>query len=404
MIKTNVTCLFLIVAVIVSLVLGSSPLVHAQTFTVLHTFAGIDGQNPVGGLILDESGNLYGSTYFGGAYTDGVVFKLDKSGNQTVLLNFDNSNGCCPDSALLLDPAGNLYSPAQEGSIGGGLLFSLSPEGKQKVLFNFGTCQNCLRPNVPEGPLLRDPVGNLYGTTLGGGKGSQCRENSCGTIFKFDTAGKLHVLYAFTGGRDGKWPFALLQGADGSFYGTALYGGDLSCPQKPGLGCGTLFKLSNGKLKVLHTFTGGADGAGPQPGLLMDANGNLYGVAEIGGSSNCDLGCGTLFKLSTSGKFKVLYTFTGGLDGNYPNGGLVTDASANLYGTTGTGTTNSFYGTIFKLTKAGRMIVLHQLNGDTDGATPTRGLVQDSDGNLYGTAEQGFGRDDRYGTVFKLTP
>lgn len=400
-----------LVALVVMLMLAMSAIqaAQAQTFTVLHTFTGPDGANPIGGLVEDEAGNLFGTTFFGGTYTNGVVFKVDKSGNEIVLFNFNGgSDGGFPDSGLILDNAGNLYGPAQEGSAGGGVLFRLNPKGKEKVLLNFGGCGDCLKPRVPEGRLLLDASGNLYGTTTAGGKrskGDQCT-NGCGTIFRLDAAGKLDVLYEFTGGADGLWPFGpLLQDAAGNFYGTALYGGDLSCPQKPLRGCGTVFKLTkDGKLTVLHTFRGGSDGAGPQPGLGMDDAGNFYGAAQIGGSANCDLGCGTLFKLSKSGKFTLLYTFTGAADGNYPNGGLVRDSQGILYGTTQIGTTNSFYGTVYKLNQDGTMTVLHQLNGFSDGATPSSGLIRDSAGHLFGVAEEGFNRKDQYGTVFEVTP
>jgi uncharacterized repeat protein (TIGR03803 family) len=392
-------------ALAVALMLATTSILpaQAQTFTVLHTFTGPDGENPVGGLVRDKAGNLYGTTFFGGSFTDGVVFKIDKSSNETVLLDFDQSNGAFPNSGLILDTAGNLYGPAGEGPGGAGVLFRLSPKGKEKQLFDFQGC-TCRRVRGPEGALLRDTSGNLYGATTAGGNGN-C-QFGCGALFKLDTARKLHALYEFTGGKDGAYPIGpLLQDAAGNLYGTALNGGDLNCPQEPSLGCGTVFKLAkNGKLTVLYTFTGGTDGAGPEPGLLMDKAGNFYGAAGDGGNSNCDHGCGTLYKLAKNGKFTVLYTFTGAFDGSYPNGGLVADSKGNLYGTTEGGTTESYYGTVFELNKAGEMTELHILNGNTDGATPLAGLIRDPAGNLYGVTYQGFGETGRVGTVFKVTP
>jgi uncharacterized repeat protein (TIGR03803 family) len=147
-----------------------------------------------------------------------------------------------------------------------------------------------------------------------GGKSKLCLFG-CGAIFELDTAGKLHVLYEFTGGKDGNYAVGpLVQDAAGSLYGTAVYGGNLCCPQEPQYGCGTVFKLApSGQFTVLHAFTGGSDGALPQPGLLLDQAGNLYGAAVEGGSTNCEdpsgppTGCGTLFKLSSKGKFTVLH-------------------------------------------------------------------------------------------------
>jgi uncharacterized repeat protein (TIGR03803 family) len=204
-----------LVVLAVVLMLATSALVpaQAQTFSVLFTFDGQDGLNPNAGLVRDDTGNLYGTTYLGGTFTNGLVFKLDKSDSETVLLNFNGgSDGGVPSSGLILDKAGNLYGPADQGSAGGGVLFKLSPKGKERVLFNFGGCATCLRPRGPQGALLMDTSGNLYGTTLAGGvkgHGIQC-EYGCGTIFRLDTGGKLHVLYAFTGGADGTWPFGPL--------------------------------------------------------------------------------------------------------------------------------------------------------------------------------------------------
>jgi len=383
---------------------------RAQTYTVLHQFGGLDGSGPDVALVQDAAGNLYGTTSVGGSDTFGVVFKIDKSQNETVLLNFDITNGAFPSGGLIQDSAGNLYGTADEGPGGSGVVYRLSPKGKEKLLFAFRGC-TCKRVRVPSGALLMDPSGDLVGTTLAGGKGN-CLFG-CGSIYRLDTAGKLLVLYEFTGGKDGNYAIGpLLQDATGSLYGTAAYGGDLSCPQKPQYGCGTVYKLAkDGTFKVLHTFSGGSDGAFPQPGLLMDKAGNIYGAAAAGGDrSKCQdpgayYGCGTLFKLSTSGKLTVLHSFTGEVDADGPNGGLIQDAEGNLYGTTATGDINgpSGYGTVFKLSKAGVMTVLHSLDGGSEGATPLAGLIRDSAGNLYGTAYNNY-QFNINGTVFKVTP
>jgi uncharacterized repeat protein (TIGR03803 family) len=398
----------LVVAAVVILALGAIQPAQAQTFKVLFTFNGEDGLNPIGGLVRDHAGSLYGTTYFGGTYTNGVAFKLSKSGQETTLFNFNGgNNGGFPNSTLILDQAGNLYGPAEQGVHGGGVLFKLSPKGKEKVLYNFGGCSNCRRPRGPQGALVMDASGNLYGATVFGGVKSkllQCSQG-CGTIFSFDTTGKRHVLYAFKGEADGAFPTgSLLQDAEGNFYGTAGNGGDLSCPQFPTLGCGTVFKLAkDGTFTILYTFTGGSDGAGPQPGLIMDRAGSLYGAANVGGNTICDYGCGTLFKLSRNGKFTVLYTFLNGNDGDYPNGNLVRDSNGNLYGTTQGEIMNSGRGTVFKLTKAGVMTELHIFTGGADGGTPLSGLIRDSDGNLYGTTYTSAGFNGA-GVVFEVTP
>ena len=404
-----------VVGLAVGLMLAASVLpAPAQTFTVLYTFSGSDGSGPSGSLVQDAAGNLYGTTYSGGTYTAGVAFKFDTSGNETALFNFNpgNSNGAFPDYGLIMDKEGNLYSPADGGSPnGGGVLWELSPDGNEKVLWDFGGCLGCRKPSVAEGRLLMDASGNLYGVTaLGGvkGKGAECEYYGCGVVYKLDTTGKLHVLHAFTGGADGGSPYgALLQDAKGNLYGAAITGGDLSCPQFPDLGCGTVFKVAaNGKFTVLHTFTGGKDGANSYGGLVMDSAGNLYGSAVHGGNSNCDDGCGTLFKIAANGKFKVLYTFRDGEDGGSPIGNLVMDPKGNLYGETQGLTSNSYYGTIFELNSAGKIKVLHVMNGSPDGADLVGGLIRDSAGNLYGVAYQGGTGclDVGCGTVFKVTP
>jgi uncharacterized repeat protein (TIGR03803 family) len=399
----------LVFAAVLMLALSAIQAAQAQTFNVLFTFNGQDGLNPIGGLVRDDAGNLYGTTYFGGTFTNGVAFRLSKSGEETTLFNFNGgSEGGFPSSSLILDQAGNLYGPADGGVNGGGVLFKLSPKGKETVLYNFGGCI-CLRPRVPEGGLLMDASGNLYGATaLGGvkGRGPECEVYGCGTIFRFDpTTGKREVLYAFKGEKDGAYPSgSLLQDAEGNFYGAANNGGDLSCPEFPNLGCGTLFKLStDGTFTVIHTFTGGADGANPQAGLIIDDAGNLYGAAATGGNSICDDGCGTLFKLSKAGKLTVLYTFQDGDDGGYPNGGLVRDSKGNLYGTTAGGTTNSFDGTVFQLSKADTLTELHIFTGGTDGGKPSSGLIRDAAGNLYGTTYTSAGFNGP-GVLFEVTP
>jgi len=410
--KTQSSCWVaaLVMVLMVAMIALPAP---AQTFTVLHTFSiyGSDGSGPDGSLVQDADGNLHGTTYYGGTYDGGVAFKLDKSGNETVLFTFNpnNSNGAFPGYGLIMDKEGNLYSPADGGSAnGGGVLWEISPKGKEKVLWDFG---GHLKPSGAQGRLLRDASGNLYGVTVMGGvkgKGTQCEYYGCGVVYKLDTAGNLHVLHAVTGGADGGTTYgALLQDAAGNLYGAAITGGDLSCPQFPTLGCGTVFKLApDNKFTVLHTFTGGKDGANSYGGLVMDGAGNLYGSAIHGGSSNCDDGCGTLFKIGANGKFAVLYSFLDGEDGGGPIGNLVMDYKGNLYGETQGLTTNSYYGTVFELNAAGKMKVLHVFNDHPDGADPVGGLIRDSAGNLYGVAYQGGTGclDIGCGTVFEVTP
>ena len=389
------------------------PSAQAQTFKVLYTFRGTDGSGPDGTLAMDSAGNLYGTTYFGGEYGNGVIFKLNPFGGETVLFNGGppgNNYGAYPAYGVILDKAGNIFGLLCASPEGGGEIVG-RVAGKGKILYDFGTClNNCYVPSVPNGGLLEDSSGNLYGVTFFGGvkgQGLECEMRGCGTIYKFDTSGKFHVLYAFTGGTDGAYPDgSLIQDAAGNLYGATTSGGDLSCPQGMGInGCGTVFRLApDGAFTVLHTFKGGADGAGPLGALVRDAAGNLYGAAQVGGNTSCYNGCGTLFKIDNRGRFTVLYTFTAVVDGGYPNGNIVLDSKGNLYGDTEGLNGNSYYGTVFELSPAGEMTILRILNGYSDGANPVAGLIRDAAGNLYGVAYQGFGLNDRNGTVFEVTP
>jgi uncharacterized repeat protein (TIGR03803 family) len=223
---------------------------------------------------------------------------------------------------------------------------------------------------TPDAPLLRDVAGNLYGTTLLGGVSS-----SYGTVFKIDTSGKETVLYNFTGGADGGYPYGgLVQDSTGNLYGTTAAGGST--------GNGTVFKLDTSNVEtVLHSFSG-PDGAYPVGGLVRDSSGNFYGTTEIGGSG----GNGTVFKLDPTNTLTTLYNFTGGSDGGYPlDETLIIDGSGNLYGTTNLGGSTG-NGTVFKLDTSNVETVLHSFaGGSTDGCHAYGDAAMDASGNLYGT-------------------
>jgi len=253
---------------------------------------------------------------------------------------------------------------------------------------------------LPCARLVRDAAGNLYGTTLNGGKPA-C-ETGCGVVFRLDAAGKETLLYRFAGTPDGAFATTgLIRDEAGNFYGTTEEGGDL---KRCELGCGTVFKLTpTGSETVLYRFPGPPDGRYPSGELIRDAAGNFYGVTNGGGSSRL---WGTVFKLDRHGKETVLYSFKGGSDGGGPMGALVRDSHGNLYGTTefgGNPACNLGCGTVFKLDRNGVKILLHTFAGaPTDGAAPIAGLVTDASGNLYGATSGGGANDG--GTVFKLTP
>jgi uncharacterized repeat protein (TIGR03803 family) len=256
--------------------------------------------------------------------------------------------------------------------------------------------------------LIRDSAGNLYGTTQGGGTSGRCVPSGCGVVFKLDPGGKETVLYSFSGGADGAFPAAsLVRDSSGNFYGTASAGG-VSCVSS-GTGCGVVFKLdaSTGKQTVIHAFTGNADGSSPG-NLFIDKAGILYGITTLGGASGgCGGGgCGVIFALDPiTAKETVLYTFTGGADGGEPSAGLIQDPEGNLYGTAGLGGISGGCGigcgVVFKLDPISeKETVLYTFMGGSDGGVPVAGLIQDSAGNFYGTTEYRGTFD--WGVVFKL--
>jgi len=301
---------------------------------------------------------------------------------------------------LIQDQVGNLYGVTDTGGPGGaGVVFKLSQQGEETLLFAFQGGLNTRNPRGPTGGILMDKFGNIFGTTLFGGDGN-CQAG-CGSIFRLDTAGKLHVLHSFTGSSDGGQPFGpLVQDGARNLFGIAKSGGNLSCPEAPQTGCGTVFRRApNGTFTVLHTFQGGADGAIPQPGLLLDAAGNLFGTTSRGGTSEN----GVVFKISPDGTYTVLHRFRG-TDGTTPNGGLVSDGAGNLFGTTQLGGTNQL-GTVFALSPTGRVKLLHSFAGLEDGAFPLAGVIRDAAGRLFGTAVRNFLiQQIQGGSVFEITP
>jgi uncharacterized repeat protein (TIGR03803 family) len=377
---------------------------ETRTFATLYSFKHPrrDGALPYGGVIADKSGNLYGTTSYGGASGAwGAVFKLDGAYNETLLHSFHrNSNGYRPNAGLIMDGSGNLYGTTDGDYSQFGTVFKLDAGGKQTVLYRFSGGQD---GGGPSG-LVRDAAGALYGTAFIGGANWDP-----GAVFKVDKKGKEAVLYSFTGGVDGGYPYAgVIRDKDGNLYGTTSAGG--------ALGWGTVFKVDgSGKETVLHSFTG-TDGSLIWAGLVMDSEGNLYGAAVQGGDLACHApyGCGTVFKLDSTGKLIVLHSFTGGTDGMSPQATLIRDSAGDLFGTTAGGGNDNCQppygcGTVFKLDKTGKETVLHRFTG-RDGAFPSA-LFRDQHGNLYGTTSNGGDLScvvdpqmPGCGTVFKLHP
>jgi len=441
-----------------------SPTSHGGwTETVLYNFqGGTDGCAPGAPVILDNSGNVYGTTELGGIagqpcyFGAGTVFKLTAGSGgvwtESVLYAFmGTTDGATPSGALIFDKAGNLYGsasdsfgdlskpfspklgalaknairPPQAGDCG--VVFELSPGSggtwTDSTIYTFnGGTDGC----APESNLIFDLSGNLYGTTVAGGSSTYCSGSGCGTVFKLSPGSggwTESVLYSFTGGADGANPFAgPLLNSTGSLYTAASVGAN-SCYTYSNVtrGCGAVVKLtaSSGKwtASATYDFPSPRDGSSPFANLISDSAGNLYGTTEYGGAGQCPYqGCGTVFMLtpSTDGKWKskILHSFTGmNGDGAGPLGSLIFDDLGNLYGTTRYGGTNQCVdntpcGTVFRLSrsKKGHWIetVIHNFDG-TDGLEPAAGLVFDMEGNLYGTTLFG-GSNINGGTAFMLTP
>ena len=372
------------------LVVPLAPLVtstaRAQTLTSIYSFtAQPDGATPETVLIRDKDGNLYGTTCCGGTSGWGTVFKVDTSGNETVLVSFgpDTAGAVYPSARLIMDKLGNLYGTTLffDGEAGHGSVFKVDTSGKFVLLHQFVGAPD---GDNPDAGLVMDEKGNLYGTTEAGGS------FNLGTIFKVDSIGRLTLLHSFTGS-DGQWPVHsdLILDKNGNLYGTAFAGGSASQ--------GTVFKLDTaGHATVLHNFIG-ADGAFPMAGLMMDKKGNLYGTTSQGGISNA----GTVFKLDPAGNETVLHSFTDSPDGAYATGGVVMDKKGNLYGSTYLGGSTG-NGTVFEVDKTGNESVLHNFTDMPDGAFAVGGLLIDKKGTLYGTTANGgtYG----YGMVFELVP
>jgi uncharacterized repeat protein (TIGR03803 family) len=266
--------------------------------TILHQFHFEDGANPRAGLVRAPNGNLYGTTINGGEHRGGTVFQLDQTTNHASILHSfsGGAEGFRPYAGLITDEANNLYGEATFGGRGCGVVFKMDQSGSETVLYDFPRtgANGCF----PMGGLTRDSSGNLYGTTEFGGTYQQ------GVLFKLDELGRLTVLHEFTGGVDGGSPNGgLVVDGGGNVFGTTVRGGFLfDCGTS--LGCGVVFKVDHaGNETVLHQFAGACrvgDGAEPESGLLW-FNGSFYGTTSSGGiwtGGECDSGWGAVFKLT----------------------------------------------------------------------------------------------------------
>lgn len=384
-----------LLAGIVGLCLMRGHLYGAITFSNLISFNGANGANPVANLVEGSNGNFYGTTLGGGTSNSGTIFEVSPDGSFfTNVYNFSGgSNGADPAGALIIGDDGNFYGTTYNGGVSNwGTIFRLSPGGDFHQLGRLsGT--NGANPYVA---LVQAADGSLYGTTVYGGPYPNTTSGGTGygTIFRITTNGNLSVPVELAG-TNGANATALVLGNDGNFYGTTAWGGNTLVPW----GVGTIFRLSSdGTFTNLYKFTGFNDGGFPYGNLVQGGDGNFYGTAYNGGVNNF----GTAYRITPAGQFTSLHAFTGGSDGGYPYAGLVQGSDGNLYGTTYLG--GNGYGGVYEITPAGNVTPLVLFTGAAGlypGAHPYSSLVQGSDGNFYGTTYDG-GANGK-GTVFRLS-
>jgi uncharacterized repeat protein (TIGR03803 family) len=394
---------------LILLTLLTSLSVHAQAFSVIHSFTGgIGGTEPAAGVTI-RGNALFGTTY--GYPNCGTVYQLTHSGSDWSFSTLAAlSHDCNPVSRVVFGPDQHLYGTASGGgTYGGGAVFKLTPQvgpckdvacyWKVSDLHDFGSGTDGVAPFYVE-PVW-DQQGNVYGTTSGGGGSPNC-EGGCGTVFELTPSGNGYtesVLYSFSG-PDGAIPYAgLVFDKNGNLFGTTAGGGTT--------GSGTVFELTyvpgvGWTEHALYSFQNAVDGSGPRGGVIFDSAGNLYGTVWAGGNGNS----GTVFELSPSGNtwtFKLLYSFTGEANCG-PAATLSMDGAGNLYGTT---QCDGIYGngSAFKLSNTENGWVytsLHDFTGGSDGFEPISNVAIDTDGTLFGTTQGG--GDFGYGTVWMIKP
>jgi YVTN family beta-propeller protein/uncharacterized repeat protein (TIGR03803 family) len=376
---------------------------YAQTgFVSLADFNGADGANPFYGnsIVFNASGNGYGTTKAGGTYDQGTVFEVTPSGTLSTIYTFCSqincADGASPDAGLVQGANGNFYGTTYWGGVNGsGTVFQVTPGGVLTTLYSFAGTDGA----GPTAGLVLATNGNFYGTTSYGGA------NGGGTVFQITPTGALTTLYSFcslANCADGDYPYAVLvQATNGNLYGTTVFGGANQA--------GTIFQIApTGTLTTQYSFcslANCADGANPYAGLIQASNGNFYGTTANGGANGST---GTIFELSSAG-LTTLYSFcsqTNCTDGTHPSAGLLQASDGNLYGTAegGAGPNLAWsFGTVFGMTLAGQVTTLYNfcsLTECNDGAYPYGGLAESGSGILVGATN--YGGSWLNGTVFTL--
>lgn len=359
---------------------------QAQTFTSLTSFIGTNGSAPLYTILAQGlDGNLYGTTSQGGTHGQGTVFRMTPSGVVTTLYNFCSAphctDGSLPYAGLVLGTDGNFYGTTFYGGTyptveGAGTTFKITQAGKLTTLHSFQFSEGA----YPSNALVQGSDGNFYGTAQSGGA------NLLGTVFKMTPQGTVTNLHNFDE-TDGAEPQSnLIQASDGDFYGTTYTGGTAG-------GYGAAFKITAaGIFTTLHSFNDDIDGAAIVAGLVEGSDGNFYGTAQSGGP----LDHGTFYSMTSSGTVTVLHTFDE-TDGCSPQL-LITGTNGNFYSTAGLCGANND-GTVLEVTSQGAVSTLHNFDG-SDGDLPFAGLMQATDGNLYGVTIYGGSKKD--GSAYRV--
>jgi uncharacterized repeat protein (TIGR03803 family) len=393
----------------------------AQTFTTLVNFDGTaNGSYPQSALVQATNGDFYGTTLQGGAYANcpggcGTIFKITRLGKLTTLHSFcavaNCPDGDSPLSGLIQANDGNFYGTTVNGGasancssgvgfFGCGTVFKMTPGGKVTTLHSFDSTDGAF----PISGLVQAPNGDFYGTTSEGGSSNDCNGYvGCGTVFKITPGGTLTTLHSFDS-TDGAFPVGtLLHATNGDLYGTTEYGGANDVCGVNLIGCGTVFKItSTGTLTTLHNFDS-TDGTFPVGALVQATNGDIYGTTSYGGANDAcgvnPIGYGTVFKMTPNRTLTTLHSFDGA-DGQLPYAGLVQATNGLLYGTTFyEGGTNG-YGEIYSISVSGTFTTVYSFGG-INGAQPYAVLLQGTDGDFYGTTL--YGGINGYGTIFSLS-
>ena len=364
-------------------------------FSSLYSFSGTnDGASPYAGLIMAGDGNLYGTTSSGGTHNLGTVFRINTDGALTTLYSFDGTHGAAPYAALVQGADSRLYGTTSAGGVSDwGTLFQITTNGTLTTLFSFTGDGYPYQGANPAVALVPASDGSFYGTAeYGGLTNASYQGEGYGTVFQFATNGTVTVPIVF-GNTNGACPCGgLVLGRDGNLYGATTWGGLGMGRGFPGYG--TVFKLTpDGTFTNIYLFTRLDDGGFIYARLAQGRDGFLYGTAFSGGA----LQYGTLFKISTNGAFVPLHTFSY-FDSGSHYGGVTEGSDGNFYGTT-YGAYAGF-GSVFRVTPGGAFTNLVLFHG-TNGSHPAGTLAQGADGNIYGTTLEGGAHG--LGTVFKIS-